>query len=146
MSWESYVGNLEGEGCIYASIFDQDGNKWAESCNPVLGVTQAQVQQVVKGIKTPSQLDLRASGVKLGDRKFLVVDLTDSCVILKQIGGDDKLMACAGVTTKGVVIGASSPGEKEKASRISVEKIVDYLKGAGYWSFLFVWFLAFCYF
>lgn len=134
MSWDSYVGNMEGEGCIYAALFDNEGNKWAESKNACLKVTPEQVQYLVKGIRPPNSVDLRAQGVRLGDRKFLVVALTENTLVLKQLGGDsnDKYMACVGVFNRGLCIGAAPAGEREKCSRMSVEKYADYLRNMNY--------------
>ncbi|KAK7092879.1 uncharacterized protein [Littorina saxatilis] len=134
MSWDAYVGNMEGEGCMYAAFFDHEGNKWAETKCPILKITPDQVQHLVKGIRPPNSVDLRAQGAKLGDRKFLVIVLTENTAVLKQLGGDsnDKIMACAGLFKSGICIGASPAGEREKAARISVEKYADYLRGMDY--------------
>jgi hypothetical protein len=132
MSWDSYITNMEGEGCCFAGLFDLDGNPWAQSKSPMLAVTPQQVQHVIKGIK--GSADLRGQGVMFGQTKFLVVILTDNLVVLKQLGGDssNKYMVCVGLCNRCVVIGASTAGEKEKCSRLSVEKYAEYLRSLSY--------------
>lgn len=134
MSWDSYITNMEGEGCCYAGLYDLEGNVWAQSKSPVLTISPQQIQHIVKGIKKPNEVDLRALGAKFGDAKFLVVILSDNLAVLKQLGGEsnNKYMVCVGVCGRCVVVGASTAGEKEKCSRLSVEKYAEYLRGLGY--------------
>ncbi|PVD35928.1 hypothetical protein C0Q70_02897 [Pomacea canaliculata] len=125
---------MEGEGCSYVGFFDLQGNKWAESRNPILAITPEQIRHIVNAIASSNTVDLRASGAKLGTRKFICVFQDENVVVLKQLGGDadDKLMVSVGRFFKGCVVGAAPGGEREKCSRISVEKYTEYLKSINY--------------
>ena len=122
---------MEKEGCCFAGIFSLDGNPWAQSKNGALQCQAAQIAQVAAGLKNPNTVDLRATGVKFGDVKFIFVMQADNLVVLKQLTGGDpsnKIMACVGLC-KTCVIVCGSVAPNEKASRGSVEKYTDYLRG-----------------
>ncbi|XP_076437500.1 uncharacterized protein LOC143276724 isoform X2 [Babylonia areolata] len=125
MSWDSYVTSMEGEGCQYSGFFGQDGNKWAESPNACLKINKDHIENMVKGLKS-STINTGQS-VLFGDRKFLVVNTSGETAVMKQLGGEDKMMACVSLTRTGVCVGAAC-GEKEKCSRASAEKFAEYLK------------------
>lgn len=134
MSWDSYVGSMEGEGCCYVGFFDHEGNKWAESKSPEINPTSTQVKKIVDGIRPPRSVNLMAGGITLGDKNLLCVAITDHTAVFKQKGDDasDKVMVCVGCFNQGTVVGVSHAGEREKASRIAVEKYVDYLRSINY--------------
>lgn len=134
MSWDGYVVNMEKEGCKYVGFFDFNGNKWAETKSPVLHITADQIQHIVRGIKSPNTVDLRAQGAKLGGHKFICLNVEERIAVLKQLSGNsnEKLMVCIGCFNKGCVIGAALAGEREKCCRLSVEKCVEYLRANKY--------------
>lgn len=124
---------MESEGCCYAGFFDLEGNSWAQSKQPGFTVSQDQVKKIIQGIRSPGSNDLRAGGISLGDKNLLCINVSENAAVFKQKGeGCDKVMVCVGCSNTGAIVGMSHAGEREKASRASVEKYTEYLKSVGY--------------
>lgn len=133
MSWDSYISdqlmaelpNTDGLRLTHAAIVGQDGLVWAKSAD-FPDPTDEQVQELVKGFDNVDELG--ASGIKLGDLKFLVVR-GDPGAVIRGRHGDTGV--CIKKTITAMVVGIYGEGVQAGDCNVLVEGLGDYLKDMG---------------
>ena len=128
MSWQSYIDQMVSGGQVTkAGIFGHDGSPWAAS--PGFTVKQPEVQAMVKGIADPSPL--YGSGVHIGGTRyvFLRPSVDGKALYCKKSGQGG---ACVYKSSQAVIVGLYDEGMQAGGCNVSVEKIGEYLVGAGY--------------
>lgn len=133
MSWDSYITdhlmvdlpNTDGLKLTHAAIVGKDGLIWAKSEN-FPEPTEEQVKALVQGFDNGDELG--ASGIKLGDMKFLVVQ-GDPGAVIRGRQGDSGI--CIKQTVTAMVIGIYGEGVQPGDCNVLVEGLGDYLKDMG---------------
>ena len=130
MSWDSYISdhlmvelpNTGGLKLDHAAIIGKDGLVWAKD-DDFPDVTDEQIQNIVKGFDDSDSL--AQAGLKLGDKKFLVVQ-GDPGQVIRGKQGDSGV--CVKQTLTAMVIGIYGKGVQPGDCNVLVEGLGDYLK------------------
>ncbi|CAH1274108.1 PFN4 [Branchiostoma lanceolatum] len=127
MSWQGYVDtNLVGTGHVSkAAILGSDGSIWAKS--PDFNISATEAQKIAKDL--PIADAIRSAGVTVGAVKYMCLRADGSFVYAKkkECGG-----MCIVKCTQCILIGMYPEGAQAGSCNDVVEKLGDYLKGAGY--------------
>jgi profilin len=125
MSWDQYVSNLTGSGSVAkAAICGLDSSVWAQSAG--FNIKPDEVKKLVDGCKKAD--NLREHGILVGGAKYFFLQSDDTQIQGKK-GSAGLSVAKAG---KCLVIGTYAEGQQPGNCRMQVERIRDYLVGAGY--------------
>jgi len=125
MSWDQYVKNLTGSGSVTkAAICGHDGSVWAQSTG--FNIKPDEVKKLVDGCKKPDAL--RQNGLTVGGTRFIYLQSDDSQIQ----GKKDQTGISVAKAGKCLVIGTYANGQQPGNCRMQVERIRDYLVGAGY--------------
>jgi profilin len=125
MSWDQYVSNLTGSGSVAkAAICGLDGSVWAQSAG--FNIKPDEVKKLVDGCKKAD--NLREHGIHAGGAKYFFLQSDDTQIQGKK-GSAGLSVAKAG---KCLVLGTYAEGQQPGNCRMQVERIRDYLVGAGY--------------
>jgi len=125
MSWDQYVTNLTSSGSVTkAAICGLDGSVWAQSAG--FNIKPDEVKKLIDGFKKADSL--RQNGITVGAVKFIYLQ-SDDCQI--QGKKDQTGLSCA-KAGKCIVLGTYANGQPAGNCRMQVERIRDYLVGAGY--------------
>eukprot|EP01110_Echinostelium_bisporum_P008175 TRINITY_DN2_c0_g1_i1.p1 TRINITY_DN2_c0_g1~~TRINITY_DN2_c0_g1_i1.p1 ORF type:complete len:139 (+),score=77.64 TRINITY_DN2_c0_g1_i1:38-418(+) len=126
MSWQSYVDDqLVGTGNIAkATIVGLDGNPWATTAGFALKAGEGAA--IANLFKTPS--NAFASGILAGGDKYLCIKADDRSIYGKKGASG---VVCV-KTTQAILVGVYGDATQPGAAANTVEKLADYLIGAGY--------------
>jgi profilin len=125
MSWDQYVTNLTSSGSVSkAAICGIDGSIWAQSAG--FNIKAEEVKKLVDGCKKADAL--RQHGITVGGTKYIFLQ-SDEAQIQGKKEQTGISVAKAG---KCVVVGTYASGQQPGNCRMQVERIRDYLVGAGY--------------
>lgn len=133
MSWDSYITdhlmvelpNTDGKKLSHAAIIGKDGLVWAKD-DAFPDVTEEQVTALVEGFDNADALG--QSGIKLGDKKFLVTQ-GDPGQAIRGRQGDEGV--CIKQTNTALVVGIYGDGVQAGDCNVLVEGLGDYLKDTG---------------
>jgi len=131
-TWDDWVKTLQDQhNCVFGGIYDTQGNPWAQTTGSDLTPTTAQIADIVKGIQ--GQKDLRAEGPKLGNRKFMTLEVTDTLATMKQMGGDSntKVMAAVSLAKSCCVLAIAPAGEHERKAKGGADAVGESLRQSG---------------
>jgi len=125
MSWDQYVTNLTSSGSVTkAAVCGTDGSVWAQSAG--FNVKPDEVKKLIDGCKKADPL--RQSGIIVGGVKYIYLQSDDAQIQ----GKKDQTGISVAKAGKCVVIGTYANGQQPGNCRMQVERIRDYLVGAGY--------------
>lgn len=127
MSWDSYITNMTSTGHVAeAVVAGVQGGVWAKSAN--LNVSDAEIKNLAAGISDPSKF--QTGGVHVGGIRYMFLRMNPDGTAV--YGKKGPAGVCVYKSTQAVVIGMYSEGMQPGQCNVAVEKVGDYLKGAGY--------------
>jgi len=126
MSWQSYVDEqLVGTGNISkAAIIGLDGNAWAQSAGFALKAGEG--AKLAALFKKPT--DAFAQGITVDNTKYLAIKADERSIYGKKGAGGVVTVK----TGQSVLIGVYNETIQPGNAATAVEKLADYLIGAGY--------------
>jgi len=140
MSWDAYVDNLigHGQGHIDAAVIvGMDGNAWTgttDASSKHLKPTPQEAQAIAHCLKTKTYDSMRASGVRVANKKYMFLrnDDESETVLAKGTGDFKEEAICIQKTQQAFLIAHCPAGKQQGTCNKAVDTIAQYLKGTGY--------------